>query len=97
MYQEIFTITYVTSIAAWFTACRPLGSASESSGGNSSSSYKIYTFCLCETSVGGRENVSLSHLSFSVFLLDPGEAVSIKPSVPPALSAFTIFEDENME
>ncbi|XP_058021066.1 mitotic checkpoint serine/threonine-protein kinase BUB1 [Ahaetulla prasina] len=28
---------------------------------------------------------------------DPGEAVSIKPSVPAALSAFTIFEDENME
>ncbi|XP_013916268.1 PREDICTED: mitotic checkpoint serine/threonine-protein kinase BUB1 [Thamnophis sirtalis] len=28
---------------------------------------------------------------------DPVEAVSIKPSVPAALSAFTIFEDENME
>ncbi|KAG8123128.1 hypothetical protein E2320_018497 [Naja naja] len=28
---------------------------------------------------------------------DPGEAVSIKPSVPAALPAFTIFEDENME
>ncbi|XP_039176829.1 mitotic checkpoint serine/threonine-protein kinase BUB1 isoform X2 [Crotalus tigris] len=28
---------------------------------------------------------------------DPGEAVSIKPSVPATLPAFTIFEDENME
>ncbi|XP_026540027.1 mitotic checkpoint serine/threonine-protein kinase BUB1 [Notechis scutatus] len=28
---------------------------------------------------------------------DPGEVVSIKPSVPAALPAFTIFEDENME
>lgn len=67
------------------------------SAGNSSNSYRIYTFCLCNTSAIGRENVSLSHLSFSVFLLDPGEAVSIKPSVPAALPAFAIFEDENME